>query len=294
MAVTTDGFRTTILRRSPYDPYRDGDITDVVSPGPGMLLLLDGGPGWLLRDDGSLTRLTAVAADRTDDDPRHWFRCLGVEDDPRDHFAPIGWCGLDPRTNTSYQVGSPWLTDQLQRDWSAVSPAEADEPWGLSNSERLVPYWYDGGVLHTRDLGPADAIGTVSGMPRGQMGVWSLDRRDLVLTIRTSADRGRTWRARSLDLPSRPVRLGVHRTSSGDLLALSEGYQTGIYAWPPREIWRAGHDSEAFDVVYAESARSDVAGFDSQPFDEIGGRVWSGGLWSDDDGRSWRATLTWR
>jgi hypothetical protein len=294
LAITTDGFRTTIYRRSPYNPYRDGDITDVVSPGPGLLQLLDGGPGWLLRDDGTLTRVTGVVQDRTDDDPRRWHRCVGVEDDPYDHVAPVGWCVLEPRTNMTYQAEPPWLADQLVRAEPAVSPAEADEPWGLENVADLVPYWYDGGVLHTHDLGPADAVGTVSGMPRGQMAVWSLDRQALVLTIRSSADRGRSWQARTLDLPSAPERLGVHRTSSGAFLLLRDGSNVGIFAWPPREIWRVAAGADAIDVVYAESERTDVAGYDSQPFDELDGRIWSGGLWSDDDGRRWHAITTWR
>ena len=85
------------------------------------------------------------------------------------------------------------LVDELLHGRPAVSPAEADEPWGLQNVADLVPYWFDGGVLHTRDFGAADSFGTVSGMPRGEMVVWSLDRRSLVLTIRSSADVGRSW-----------------------------------------------------------------------------------------------------
>jgi hypothetical protein len=295
MAVTNDGFRTTMYRRSPYDLYRDGDITDVVSAGPGMLLLLSAGPerGWLLRDDGTVTAVAQVAADRAVDDPRRWHRCVGLEE-PRYGFAPISWCVLDPRTKTTYQAGPPWLTNQLDRDWSAVSPAEADEPWGLVNTTRLVPYWYDGGVLHTRDLGPAARTGTVSGMPRGRMAVWSLDQQTNVLTVRSSADLGRSWQTRRLQLPSTPGRLGVHRTSSGSLLALNDRSKLGIFEWPPRTIWRAAPDDRAFEVVYAESERTDVAGYDSPPFDEIGGRIWSGGLWSDDDGRTWSAIGDWR
>ena len=176
----------------------------------------------------------------------------------------------------------------------AVSPAESDEPWGLENVEQLVPYWYDGGVLHTRDFGAADAIGTVSGLPRGQMAVWSLDRRSLVLTVRSSADRGRSWQARRLELPSSPRRLWVHRTPTGSLLALGDDYPSELYQWPAREIWRADASADAFDVVHAESARTDVAGYDAPGFTELDGRIWSGGLWSDDDGVTWEAITDWR
>ena len=43
MAITTDGFATVTYRRIPYNPYRDPDFTDVVSPGRGLLLLVDAG-----------------------------------------------------------------------------------------------------------------------------------------------------------------------------------------------------------------------------------------------------------
>jgi hypothetical protein len=297
MAVTTDGFETATYRRIPYNPFRDPEFTDVESLGPGLLLLVDTGnlnrPGWLVRDDATLTRLTAVVATRSGP-ARRWHQCGGYDADPYAHAAPVGWCLVDPRTDTSYQAEAPWLVDELVHGRPAVSPAEADEPWGLENVADLVPYWYDGGVLHTRDLGPADAVGTVSGVPRGQMAVWSLDRQTLVLTIRSSADRGRSWQASTLDVPSAPERLGVHRTSSGAFLLLRDGSNGGIFAWPPREIWRVPPGAETVDVVYAESERTDVAGYDSQPFDELDGRIWSGGLWSDDDGRTWHAITTWR
>ena len=157
-----------------------------------------------------------------------------------------------------------------------------------------MPYWYDSGVLHTRDFGTADAIGTVSGMPRGQMAVWSLDRRSLVLTVRSSADRGRSWHARRLDLPSVPPRLSVHRLSTGTLLALVDDDPSELYRWPPRAIWRAEVGSDAVELVYAESERTDVAGYEARAFTEVHGRIWSGGLWSQDDGRTWNAITDWR
>jgi hypothetical protein len=297
MAVTTDGFATVSYRRIPYDPYRDPDFTDVVSPGPGLLLLVDTGnlnrPGWLLRDDGTLTHLTGVVATRSGA-ARLWHRCGGYAADPSAPSASVGWCLLDPRTNTSYQAEGPWLVDELVHGRPAVSPAESDEPWGLENVADLVPYWFDGGVLHTRDFGAADSFGPVSGMPRGQMAVWSLDRQSRVLTIRSSADHGRSWQARRLGVPSSPRRLSVHRTATGSLVALGDDYPRELYQWPPREIWRAGAGSDTFEVVYAESVRTDVAGYDATGFTELDGRIWSGGLWSDDDGLSWSAVRDWR
>jgi hypothetical protein len=297
MAITTDGFETATYRRIPYHPYRDPAFTQVVSVGPGLLLLVDAGnlnrPGWLLRDDGTLTHLTGVAATRSGP-ARRWHWCGGYDADPYDAESPIGWCLLDPATNTSYQADAPWLVDEYVHGRPAVSPAEADEPWGLENVANLVPYWYEGGVLHTRDFGPADAIGTVSGMPRGQIAVWSLDRRAQLLTIRSSADHGRSWQVRRLAVPSARARLSVHRTSAGSLVALDDPDQVVLYEWPARTIWRADPDADAFDVVYAESERTDVAGYDAPGFTELDDRIWSGGLWSEDDGRTWTAVRDWR
>jgi hypothetical protein len=297
MAITTDSFRTATYRRIPYDPYRDPDFTDVESLGPGLLLLVDTGnlnrPGWLLRDDGSLTQLTPVVATRTGK-ARWWHRCGGYDADPSAPSAPAGWCLVDPRTNTSYQADGRWLVDELVHGRPAASPAQADEPWGLENVADLVPYWYDGGILHTRDFGPADATGAVSGLPRGSMAVWSLDRRSLELTVRSSADQGHSWQVRRLGLPSSPRRLSLHRTSTGALVALDDGAPSAMYQWPPREVWRADAGADAFEVVYTESVRTDVAGYDAPGFTELDGRVWSGGLWSDDDGRTWTAVVDWR
>jgi hypothetical protein len=297
MVITTDGFESTTYRRIPYDPYRDPGFTEVVSPGPGLLLLVDAGnpnsPGWLLRDDGTLTHLTAAVETRSGD-ARRWHWCGGYDADPAAPTSPVGWCLVDAETDTSYQAEAPWLVDELVHGRPAVSPAEADEPWGLENVTDLVPYWYDGGVLHTRDFGPADATGTVSGMPRGEMAVWSMDPASLVLTVRSSAERGQSWQVRRIALPSAPSRLSVHRTRSGALMALDSGGELALYAWPPRQIWRADADADSFDVVDVESERTDVAGYDATAFTELGGRIWSGGLWSDDDGRTWHAVRDWR
>jgi hypothetical protein len=298
MAITTDGFRTVTYRRVP------SEMTDfayhVESPAPGLLLFVDAGnsvqnsPEWLLRDDGTLTELQAVVGDRAEADPRRWHRCAGFEDDPYDNQDPRGWCALAARENTSYQPGAPWLADFFVRGGSAVSPAESDAPWGVQNEDRLVPFWYENGVLRTRDFGPADARGTVTGMPRGEMGVWALDRRSSLLAVWTSGDAGHSWQVRRLAVPTWPSRwLTVHRTSSGALLVLDEGRQD-LYVWPPRAIWRAGPGADAFEVEYAESERTDIPGYGGAAFAEVDGRIWSGGLWSDDDGRTWNAIDVWR
>jgi hypothetical protein len=261
-----------MYRRIPYDPYRDPGFTEVVSPGPGLLLLVDAGnpnsPGWLVRDDGTLTHLTAAVETRSGD-ARRWHWCGGYDADPAAPTSPVGWCLVDAETDTSYQAEAPWLVDELVHGRPAVSPAEADEPWGLENVTDLVPYWYDGGVLHTRDFGPADATGTVSGMPRGEMAVWSLDPASLVLTVRSSGEGGQSWQVRRIALPSAPSRLSVHRTRSGALIALDSGGELALYAWPPRQIWRADADADSFDVVYVESERTDVAGYDATAFTEL-------------------------
>jgi hypothetical protein len=295
MVITTDGFRTATYRRVPFDATFSYQVE---SPAPGLLLFADEGnsvqnsPEWVLRHDGTVTRVQALVGDRAEADPRRWHRCIGFADDPYDDQDPRGWCVLAAREDTSYQPGAPWLADFAVRGESAVSPAESDAPWGVQDEDRLVPFWYEGGVLRTRDLGPADAAGAVTGMPRGQMGVWAFDRRSSVLTVRTSADDGHSWQLRRLGLPSSSRWLRVHRTSTGALLALDDGRQD-LLVWPPRAIWRAGPGAEAFEVEHAESERTDRAGY-ATDFAEAHGRIWWGGLWSDDDGRTWHAIRDWR
>lgn len=286
LAITTDGFATTTYRRPPFDP---GLIWHVESPGPGLLLIVDtvNGPEWLVRDDGSITRLARVAAQHPGAGPRSWHECHGVVDDRYDHVDPTGWCALDPASNTSYQWPSPWLVDGIVDSRSTVSPGHGADPWGLVwSQDRLIAYWYDGGGRHTRDFGAAKVSGAIEHLPPGEMAVWSLDRRTRMLTIHSSTDRGATWRTTGLRAPSFSSALTVSRTDDGALLALQE--DEGL------RIWRAdSFDGGAFRVTYGARFRSDARGYDGPAFMELGGRIWSGGLFSDDDGRTWAVT-GWR
>ena len=89
----------------------------------------------------------------------------------------------------------------------------------------------------------------------------------------------------------------MSRTPGGGLLALQDDafFNDGS----PHEgegirLWRADSlDHGSFGVVYASRSRTDARGNYAPPFTVAGDRIWSGGLWSDDDGRTWSST-TWR
>jgi hypothetical protein len=299
LAITTDAFATTVYRRPPFDV---GLIWHVESPGPGMLLLVDtvNGPEWLVRDDGTIVRLARVAAAHPGADLRSWHECHGVVDDRYDQVDPTGWCALDPASNTSYQVPSPWLVDGLVESRAQVSPGRAAEPWGLvwSQDDHLVAYWYDGGVRRTHDFGPVTASGAIHNLPRGEMAVWSLDRPTRVLTIHSSTDRGGTWRTSRLEAPFFSYFLALFRTDSGALLGLQDDafWKDGsTHEGQGMRIWRADSaDAGRFAVTYGARFRSDARGYEGPAFTELDGRIWSGGLFSDDDGRTWSVTGAWR
>jgi hypothetical protein len=295
LAITTDGFATTTYRRL---PFQNLGLWRVESPGPGLLLIVDAGfsgkEEWLVRDDGTLTPVARVVEDRPAAGPRLWHRCQTVDEGSYD----ITWCALDPRTNTDYVWDDPWRNPAP--DSSAVNPGSGSEPWGYVDppDDHLIAYWYDGGVRRTRDFGFVRAKGVVNHLPRGEMAVWGLDAQSHVLTIHASSDGGATWQTSQLQAPSYSYYLVLSATPGGGVLAREDDAYLGDSAQHPGEgirIWRADSlDAERFDVVYAARTRTDGLGWYLPPFDSVDGRIWTGGLFSDDDGRTWSEVPRWR
>jgi hypothetical protein len=291
MAITTDGFATATYRRPGWDLT---GLEHVESVGPGLLLILDvgnQGPGRLLRDDGTLTRLAQVVEDRPAPRPRLWHLChdLNVEG----QVEMVTWCALDPASNTQYVWHDPWRNPLY--DPAAVGPGSGERPWGFVDppDDHLVAYWWDGGTRRTRDFGPADSKGAVTHTPAGTMAVWSLDERSRVVTIHSSSDGGASWRVTDMEAPYYSSHLDLVRTPGGALLAKQDdawgGIGNGVSIWRADSMKAAG-----FDVVYAAKPRTDGPALFAPSFSELEGRIWAGGLYSDDDGRTWSAIPRWR
>ena len=300
LAITTDGYATTTYRRPRFNP---GYPLHVESPGPGLLLVIDAANGaeWLVRDDGTVTRLARVVAERRPADPRRWHICA----DNHDIDYQLSWCALDPAANAFYAWEGLWRSTNFSSQ-SIAGPGASDEPWGLvwpRPDERtppapvLVAYWYVDGIRHTRDFGPATTSGEVHNLPLGVMSFWALDQRAGTLTIFSSDDRGASWQTAELRAPVHSRNLDVSRTPGGGLLALQGDafFKDGS----PHEgegirIWRAPAITHgSLKAVYESRRRTDARGSYAAGFSVAGARIWSGGLWSDDDGRTWSPT-TWR
>jgi hypothetical protein len=137
LAITSDGYATTVYRRSPFDT----GLEHVVSVGPGLLAIVDGDNGheWLVRDDGTITDLDHDYDQVPAADPRLWVGCLGdpVGDDPDPQdgapssFDPVRtWCALDPEANAIHIWMGPWA-GTLDDSASLVSPGAGEPPWGV-------------------------------------------------------------------------------------------------------------------------------------------------------------------
>lgn len=297
LAITTDGYATTTYRRPGVYPWWPWHVE---SPGPGMLLVIDAanGPEWLVRDDGTVTRLASVVRQRRPRDPRYWHVC----GDNHEIDYQLSWCALDPAANAFYVWEGSWRGTNFSSQ-SVAGPATTKEPWGLvwerpdvwtAPAPRLLAYWYADGVRHTRDFGPARTSGEVHNLPRGVMSFWALDQRAGTLTVRTSDDRGASWQTAELRAPVHSRNLDVSRTPGGGLLALQNDafFKDGSpHEGDGLRIWRADHGT--FTAVYESRRRTDARGSYAPGFTEAGTRIWSGGLWSDDDGRTW-STTAWR
>ena len=311
MAITKDGFATATYRHTGPLEFEEGGLrpVHVVSPGPGLLLLVDGSNGgvWLVRDDGSVTH-EAESTDATPTgDSRAWFTCMtGYDHLPWENppIASTTWCKLDPDANTVHVLGSSWWgMDEIGHDTVSVAgPASGSVRWGLRNQsfDRLVGWWDAGGTRHAKDFGPADASGAVGNAPAGVMSYWAWSKGSATLTVYTSSDQGASWQRSTLPAPYRPIRYYDFKlawTPDGALLGRQEdafevtdssgSTDLGI------RLWRSASGG-AFTKVYEGNAGSPAPGYTYPTLTVVGGRIWSKGLWSDDDGNTWHAITRWR
>jgi hypothetical protein len=310
MATTSDGFATATYRHTTFAEFAEGGLRSLqaVSPGPGMLLLVDTSNGgvWLVRDDGSVTRQAESIDATPTGDPRAWFVCMTNYDHPSWVNPPTPsttWCRLDPDANTVHVLGSTWLGsgDLGHDEVSAVSPVSGAPRWGIRNQslDRLVGWWDAGGSRHAKDFGPADASGAITNAPVGVMSYWAWQKGSPTLTIFTSSDEGTSWQRSTVPVPYRPISpwdLDLSWTPGGALLGLQEDAfdvkDASSYVGTGIRLWRsASPGGGAFTKVYEGAPNGIVT---TTTFTVVDGRIWSNGLWSDDDGVSWHAIPRWR
>jgi hypothetical protein len=303
LAITSDGYATTILRRVPFD----AGLEHVESVGPGLLLVVDDANGyeWLVRDDGTIAALERDFNQVPATDPRLWFVCLGstghtAAGGALPYDAQSTWCALDPRASRVHMWTGRW-TRTIDDSESVVSPEGGVEPWGYRDPTNgpapgppdpgLVAWWDVDGARHYQDLSPAVRRGPVRNAPPGLISFWSSEPGSSSLTIHTSSDRGSSWQTAELREPARPPRTtsyyDVYWTPGGALLArLSES--GGLW------IWRAElTDDGAFEPVYELGKGHGISTYDLA-FGFRGTQIWSSRIWSDDDGRTWQEVTTWR
>jgi hypothetical protein len=312
MAITNDGFLTTTYRHTKVIEFEEGGLVPVhpVSVGPGLILLVDGSNGgeWLVRDDGTITPQARKDDAKPTGNPRLWFPCLtGYEHLPWVN-APIPsstWCKLDPEANTVRALGTStwWGMNEIGHDTaSLVSPRSAFR-WGLRNQsfDRLVGWWDTGGSRHSKDFGAAKGSGVVENTPDGVMSYWAWPKGSPTMTVFTSSDHGASWHRSTLPMPPKPIRyydLHLSWTPDGALLlrqddAFEVTDSSGNTDFGIR-LWRSSSpaDGGAFTKVYEGTATdTDPA---SPAFTVNGSRIWSKGLWSDDDGQTWNTVPRWR
>ncbi len=314
LAITTDGYATTTYR-SAAQFWTGGEY--VLSPGPGLLLIVDriNGYEWLVREDGTFTLLDHDFDEVTTADPRFWFKCMSGtshtnaallgEALPDD--AQYTWCVLDPDANAVHVRRGPWEgTDFAVGIWpSLVSPASADPVWGFQDQidDRLIAWWLVDGTRHFQELGASTENGAVLNSPPGTMSYWSWLKGSHTLRVFASDDQGSTWRTTDLAVSFRPDQyyFGLAYTPGGDLV----GRQDDAFYHPrdstePAEpgvglrLWRADFvKGGSFEMVY--EARSGNEASNGYPtFTMHDDRIWATRLWSDDDGETWVKESTWR
>jgi hypothetical protein len=309
LAITADGYATTVYRRPPFNT----GLEHVVSVGPGLLAVIDGGNGheWVVRDDGTITALGRDFEQVPPADARLWVVCLGdppgVDPEPQDGaptpFDPQPtWCAIDPAANAVHIWQGPW-SGTLDDSESQVSPASQGLLWGVRSPtygpgrpapevDRAAVWWEVDGSRHRHDVGPATATGPVLNGRPGLMSCWSWVKGSPTITVSSSSDRGATWDVVSLLPPFPPDGDGgfdLSWTPAGDLVA-----RRAAHGGAGMQLWRAGaDDGEAFELVLDTSSGS-LFNREDPPFVVAGTRIVASGVWSDDDGRTWTAPLPWR
>jgi hypothetical protein len=313
MAITGDGFATATYRHTTFAEFEEGGLRplEAVSPGPGLLLLVDGSNGgeWLVRDDGTVTRQARSSDASPTGDPRSWFVCMTNFDNPpgvQPDTPSNSWCKLDAAANTVHVMGSTWWgMDEIGHDTvSVVSPASGSPRWGLRNQsfDRLVGWWDADGTRHAKDFGAAKASGTVANAPVGTMAYWAWQKGSPRLTLFLSSDQGTSWQKSTVPVPFRPISpytFDLSWTPDGALIArqedafeLTDGSGSTVFGI---RLWRSPTpEGGAFTKVHEGNSDSPAEGFSAPAFAVVDGRIWSKGLWSDDDGTTWNAIPRWR
>ena len=277
LALTDDGYRTTRYARDPAQ----GEAYVIESPTDDMFLLNDAGNGreWLVGLDGSVSPVQRVDAPRQPADPRLWFLCTAPGSGPR------SWCALDPATATAYQ----WPSGSNRGGWTESRPGIGRTAWGLDYDQTTGPVaWWQGagGPRQIRPLVTAGQFGTVHHSQQGPL-FWDYafgaDSLDLLVVTDPDSPGGVITRP-APDVPAEDEGgyLQLGQTPGGALLAWSD--------WPDMRIWRADDLTGAdFELVFENEG---VPG--GLPMTVVGERIYLHTLTSDDDGRSWSATATWR
>jgi hypothetical protein len=294
MAITTDGFETARYRRPPVDPARP---VRVLSPAPGVLLFSDyaNGGEWLVRDDGSVTRVARVLENRPAADRRLWFECLSGDEQAT-------WCALDVGSATAYEWGDPWAGSPGITA-SAVPPGSGMEPWARELLDRsgfvdLVAHWNQDGTPRSRVLTSAPAGATLVGdMVLGaseDLLYWSHVHGTERLTFHVGDDGGANWRVIEQTLPTSDISTEeILATPTGTLILrhVTERRQTvraRIWRLDSLEegTWELVHDTGELPYMYDLGVMHQIT--------VAGSALMLGALSSDDDGRTWTQVTSLR
>jgi hypothetical protein len=273
----------------------------VLSPRDDVFLLNDAANGreWLVDvDDGTQHRVARVGSELRPTDPRLWFECGIARGDSNT------WCSLDVDTATAHAWPEAW-------SFSAVPPYVGDEPWGWEppgwSLTRTGPFqddpgstgrfdapgggtyeaWWDANGSRQRRQFSANAMGTVSGSPPGDLAYWTRRLGSDTVDLHTGRERGAVWELETRAAPGLRRLIQMMRSPDGALLAWAE--------YPRRlVVWRAEASGGGFRQVHQAS----------------GPETYGGGLWvrddvvyanghgaaavSDDGGLTWTTIDSWR
>jgi hypothetical protein len=283
MAITVDGFKSATYVRPP----RGFGVIRVLSPAPGVLLITDPANGHevLVGQDGTMTRVQRVVADRPATEPRQWFECLSGEDQ-------LTWCALDVAATTAYEWGTPWSgsSDLTQ---SAVDPGLAAPARGRrlrpNLGSDLAAWWIQDGVRRERVIAPGRrnlVADVVLGAREGLL-YWSHVRGTDRMIFHVGADDGTSWRDVERLAPTADIGTEeVLATPSGAILLrhiTEQGDAVRAHIWRLDSLedgnWELVHDTGELPYMYD-------LGQMFQPT-RVGSRLVLGLLYSDDDGQSW-------
>jgi hypothetical protein len=286
LALTTDGYQTTTYLAN---PVTEGVSVMVTSPTDDTFLLEDDGNGgeWLVATDGTVTPVQRVDTPIEPVDDRHWFECV-----PQRRPGPqLTWCALDVDTATAYAWPARWGGGLP----SGARPDSGVEPWGIENGadgDGLDAWWQVGDDRRSRALteGAGTAAGIVRNSPTDGPLWWTWEMGSDELVLLDGGDRTGEWSEIHRPAPQSDDWFFVIGTPSGALIAFT--------SWPTVQVWRADDLEADFEPVYAGTVteeRQQASGMDLVVAD---GRLMLSSLGealtSDDDGRTWSVTTTWR